>query len=151
MRWITHLSTPLGRFAAEASEAGICRIWLPNAEPPAATEGFPLPFVEELTQYFAGQRQDFGLPVTLEGTAFQLAVWFACRDIPYGETRTYAQLAAMAGYPGAARAVGTAMAMNPLPILVPCHRVVPAGGGIGRYGGGEALKRALLALESAHP
>jgi len=147
MSYILHVPTPWGLFAAEATDAGICRFWLSNAAPPAATEAFPLPLAEELTQYFAGTRQDFGLPITMEGTAFQLAVWFACRDIPYGETRTYGELAAMAGYPGAARAVGTAMAENPLPILVPCHRVIPSRGGIGRYSGGEALKKALLDLE----
>ena len=74
-------------------------------------------------------------------------MWYACKDIPYGETRTYSQVAEMAGYPGCARAVGLAMAENPLPLIVPCHRVIPVSGGIGNYAGGIELKQSLLELE----
>ena len=89
-------------------------------------------------------------PLVLRGTAFELAVWRSLLAIPFGETRTYGELAATLKRPGAARAVGQANHANPIPILVPCHRVVQAGGGLGGYGGGVAVKRWLLAHEAQH-
>ena len=102
----------------------------------------------KLQQYFDGQRVLFDDPLDLRGaTAFQRRVWSAVRDIPYGETRSYGQIARQAGSPGAARAVGQAMAANPLPIVVPCHRVIGSGGNLCGFGGGLDLKRRLLEME----
>lgn len=102
----------------------------------------------QLTAYFAGHLQVFSLPLRTEGTPFQEKVWRALQQIPYGETRTYGELAASIGQPAAARAVGGANHRNPLPIVIPCHRVVAAHGGLGGYGGGLDKKRWLLALEA---
>lgn len=101
----------------------------------------------QLASYFAGQLQVFSLPLCTKGTPFQEKVWCALQKIPYGETRTYGELAAMIGQPTAARAVGGANHRNPLAIIIPCHRVVAAHGGLGGYGGGLDKKQWLLALE----
>jgi methylated-DNA-[protein]-cysteine S-methyltransferase len=102
---------------------------------------------EQLAEYFARERREFDLDVAAAGTPFQQRVWDALRAIPYGETITYGELAARIGRPGAARAVGLANGSNPLSIVVPCHRVVGAGGGLTGYGGGLDVKRRLLAHE----
>ncbi|MHB8680850.1 MAG: methylated-DNA--[protein]-cysteine S-methyltransferase [Acidimicrobiales bacterium] len=103
--------------------------------------------VDQLGEYFAGKRTSFDLPLVLEGTPFQCAVWRELGEIPYGKTISYAELAALVGRPTAFRAVGQANGRNPIPIVLPCHRVVASGGRIGGYGGGLSLKRRLLALE----
>jgi methylated-DNA-[protein]-cysteine S-methyltransferase len=104
----------------------------------------------EICEYLAGRRCEFTVPLDMAGLpAFQRKVLGACRWIPYGRTVTYGELAARAGRPRAARAVGQAMARNPLALVVPCHRVAAAGGGLGGYGGGLDLKRQLLALEGS--
>lgn len=103
----------------------------------------------EVQQYLAGRRQVFDVPLSVSGTAFQRDVWAAIANIPYGQTRTYAEVAASAGHPGAARAVGSACNANPLPLFVPCHRVVGAGGRLGGYAFGPARKEFLLELEGA--
>ena len=102
----------------------------------------------ELVEYFTGSRTQFDIEAAPNGTTFQLAVWKQLLKIPYGETRSYGQVAAALGQPGAARAVGMANHRNPVPIVIPCHRVVAAGGGLGGYGGGVELKRRLLQLEA---
>ena len=101
----------------------------------------------QLDEYFAGTRTAFDLPYALKGTPFEMRVWDALLHIPYGETRSYGEIALQAGSPRGARAVGAANHANPLPIIVPCHRVILAGGRLGGYGGGVETKRALLALE----
>ena len=101
----------------------------------------------QLEEYFRGQRRRFDVPLApVAATDFQRDVWGALSEIPYGEVRTYAEVARRVAKPGAARAVGNANHANPLPIVVPCHRVV-AGEGLGGYGGGDEVKRYLLALE----
>ncbi len=105
----------------------------------------------QLDEYFAGERREFDLPLRLEGTPFQRQVWDALRSVGYGETVTYSQLARAIGRPGAARAVGAALASNPLPLVLPCHRVVGAHGDLRGFGGGIARKRYLLEAETAHP
>jgi methylated-DNA-[protein]-cysteine S-methyltransferase len=105
--------------------------------------------VRQLGEYFAGERTDFDLPLHLEGTDFQRRVWAALREVPYGETWTYGQLAAHIGSPGASRAVGLANGRNPIAIVVPCHRVVGASGRLTGYGGGLERKQHLLDLERA--
>ena len=104
---------------------------------------------DELADYFAGRRTEFALPLHPAGTDFQRAVWDAIAAIPYGETATYTELAQQVGRPTATRAVGAAVGRNPLSVVVPCHRVLGAGGSLTGYAGGLDRKRLLLALEHA--
>jgi methylated-DNA-[protein]-cysteine S-methyltransferase len=102
---------------------------------------------DQLAEYAQGKRRNFDVPLRPEGTAFQQRVWKALADIPYGETRSYQDVARVVGRPGASRAVGQANHENPVAPFVPCHRVVTSSGTLGGYGGGMQLKRALLELE----
>ncbi|MBY8889038.1 methylated-DNA--[protein]-cysteine S-methyltransferase [Streptomyces sp. PTM05] len=104
---------------------------------------------DQLQEYFAGHRDTFDLPLMLRGTAFQQRVWAALREIPYGETWTYGELAHHIGQPSASRAVGLANGKNPVGVIVPCHRVVGSDGSLTGYGGGLERKRALLEHERA--
>ena len=109
------------------------------------------PFAEVIRQlqaYFRGELKAFDLPLAMEGTEFQLRVWNALRAIPYGETISYAQLAERIGNPRAVRAVGLANGSNPIPIIVPCHRVIGSNGSLTGFGGGLSTKRMLLELEN---
>lgn len=106
--------------------------------------------LEQFRLYFAGQLQRFDLPLEMIGTSFQKRVWHALCDIPYGETRSYSQLACAIGAPRAVRAVGAANGRNPIPIVVPCHRVIGASGKLVGFGGGLKWKRFLLDLERTH-
>lgn len=101
----------------------------------------------QLGEYFAGRRREFDLPLAPTGTKFQLAVWAALLEIPYGETTSYGSIAAGLGHPNGSRAVGAANGRNPISIVVPCHRVIGAGGALVGYGGGLPTKRVLLDLE----
>jgi methylated-DNA-[protein]-cysteine S-methyltransferase len=107
------------------------------------------PYVTELEEYFAGKRREFTFPLDPHGTDFQLACWRALLAIPYGETRTYADIARAVGKPSAFRAVGMANNRNPIAIVVPCHRVIASDGTLCGYGGGLDVKRKLLELEGA--
>lgn len=107
--------------------------------------------VEQLREYFAGSRTTFDLDLAPAGTPFQQQVWAALREVPYGETTTYGELAALIGRPAASRAVGHANGHNPISIVVPCHRVIGTSGSLTGYGGGLARKRFLLALEAGTP
>ena len=107
------------------------------------------PYVTELEEYFAGRRRDFTFPLDLRGTPFQVKCWQALLKIPYGETRTYADIARAVGCPQGFRAVGLANNRNPLAIVVPCHRVIASDGTLCGYGGGLDIKRKLLELEGA--
>ncbi|HEY6302851.1 MAG TPA: methylated-DNA--[protein]-cysteine S-methyltransferase [Terriglobales bacterium] len=111
------------------------------------------PYLRELNEYFAGGRREFSLPLDLRGTEFQLACWHALLEIPYGETRSYRDIADAIGHPHAYRAVGMSNNRNPVAIIVPCHRVIASSGSLCGYGGGLDLKRKLLDLEQAslHP
>ena len=104
----------------------------------------------QLDEYFAGTRKTFGFPYRLKGTPFQKKVWAALCEIPYGETRSYKDIAEDVGSPRAFRAVGMANHANPIFIAIPCHRVIGAGGALVGYGGGLEMKKALLELEKAH-
>ena len=142
--------TPLGQVGLAEEDGAVVRLYLPNAptprimphETPLLAEGR-----RQLLDYLTGARQTFDLPLRLQGTEFQRQVWEALRAIPYGETRSYGQLAAALGRPKACRAVGMANHNNPIPILVPCHRVVGTDGSLTGYAGGLDLKRRLLELE----
>ncbi|MBF6023852.1 methylated-DNA--[protein]-cysteine S-methyltransferase [Lysobacter niastensis] len=105
----------------------------------------------QLDEYFAGKRRDFDLPLAPQGTAFQCEVWRTLASIPYGETISYAELATRVGRPSAMRAVGAANGRNPLPIVLPCHRVIGSNGNLTGFGGGLPTKRFLLTLEGALP
>ena len=106
--------------------------------------------VAQLEEYFRGERQQFDLGLELAGTAFQRRVWEALMTIPYGETRSYGEIARQIDAPGASRAVGLANGHNPIGIIVPCHRVIGANGSMTGYGGGVERKKALLGLERSH-
>jgi methylated-DNA-[protein]-cysteine S-methyltransferase len=103
--------------------------------------------IEQLNEYFAGKRREFDLPLAPKGTEFQLACWNELQRIAYGETISYSELARRIARPNAVRAVGAANGANPIPIIIPCHRVIGANGTLTGYGGGLHIKRALLALE----
>lgn len=106
--------------------------------------------IRQLRLYFTGELQTFDLPLDLIGTEFQKRVWGALVTIPYGETRSYSEIAAQIGAPRAVRAVGAANGRNPIPIIVPCHRVIGASGNLVGFGGGLEWKRLLLGLEAKH-
>jgi methylated-DNA-[protein]-cysteine S-methyltransferase len=101
----------------------------------------------ELHEYFAGERREFSVPLDFTGTEFQNKVWRALRAIPFGETRSYGELAAQIGAPKASRAVGAANGRNPIPIILPCHRVIGSSGSLTGFGGGLPMKKQLLAHE----
>jgi methylated-DNA-[protein]-cysteine S-methyltransferase len=144
------LPTPIGTLVLESAHDALIGVWLPNERRRPRVDGPVTPVLDatatQLDEYFAGTRTTFDLPTLPEGTAFQLGVWSELARIPYGATITYGELARRVGRPGGARAVGQANGRNPLPIVVPCHRVV-ASDGLGGYGGGLDVKRALLATE----
>lgn len=115
--------------------------WIYNEEPFADVR-------EQLAEYFSGERKDFDLPLRIAGTEFQLSVLEALQEIPYGETRSYGAIAKQIGRPKAVRAVGAANGRNPIPIIVPCHRVIGHTGDLTGFGGGLDTKEALLRLEA---
>ena len=117
--------------------------WIYNEKPFANAR-------QQLKEYFAGTRKDFDLPLSLAGTEFQLRVLDELRRIPYGETTSYGDIAARIGKPKAMRAVGAANGRNPIPIIVPCHRVIGSTGKLTGFGGGLDTKQALLQLEAEH-
>lgn len=148
------VDTPEGTLYLTASEQGLTRAsWLDLGLPFVAntTPGMNhlLLAAEEITQYFDGELTEFTVPLDLRGTPFQLAVWKAVFAIPYGEVRSYLDIAREIGKPAASRAVGGANGRNNIPIIIPCHRVIASSGQLGGYTGGLNYKRALLAVEGA--
>jgi O-6-methylguanine DNA methyltransferase len=121
---------------------------VPGAEPALARH---VEFERQLVEYLEGKRRVFELPLRLEGSDFQKAVWEAVSCIPYGQTASYGEIAHLIGKPNASRAVGSANGANPIPIVVPCHRVIGKDGSLTGYGGGLALKSRFLALEGILP
>lgn len=152
--WTT-CPSPLGDLLVAAESGALVIVHFAPFIPP---DGEPSPddpllarAVRELAEYFAGERREFDVPVGPPGTPFQQSVWAELRRVPYGETATYAQIAARMGVPGAVRAVGSANGRNPVGVLVPCHRVIGSDGNLRGYAGGVERKRALLALERGGP
>jgi O-6-methylguanine DNA methyltransferase len=158
------VSSPLGPCFVIATENGVCwtgtpgtpleeglirtKKWLNFDHVVQASQVEPLQqAVQELQRYFAGEKITFSCPLDLQGTAFQVSVWQALRDIPYGETRSYAEIAQVTGRPSAVRAVGAANGANPIAVIVPCHRVIGSNGTLTGYGGGLSTKSWLLSLE----
>ena len=145
--------SPIGTWGVEGDEKSVTRVYLPH-EKARISRGTPPRAVaigaQQLREYFNGERQSFVVPLAdVAATPFQRYVWAALCQIPYGEVRTYGDIAAAVGRPRAVRAVGQANHVNPWPIIVPCHRVV-AKNALGGYAGGEKVKRFLLDLEGAH-
>ena len=143
--------TPLGRMAVAGTSSAVTDLALPGQEIPGGWRLGETPLLcrasAQLREYFERERTAFDLPLEPAGTPFQRQVWAALLEIPYGETRTYGGIAAQIGRPGAGRAVGSANHRNPIPIFIPCHRVIGAGGTLTGYAGGLPMKEALLNLE----
>jgi methylated-DNA-[protein]-cysteine S-methyltransferase len=167
MRW-TVLDTPVGDLSLAADGAALARVHFGRHEADyadslssgccadrrsgARDDPVLTLAVTQLVEYFDGRRTEFDLPLAdVGGSAFERAVWAAMAEIPYGEMRTYGEIAAAVGDPTAARAVGVACNRNRLPVILPCHRVVGAGGKLVGFGGGLPRKRFLLALEAGSP
>ena len=152
-----YLDTPIGELLLAGDDDALCLVgfpegsmrkdpepdWIYNEKPFAVAR-------QQLTEYFAGERREFDLPLKLNGTEFQMSVLRALQQIPYGETTSYAEVAARIGRPKAVRAVGAANGRNPIPIIVPCHRVIGSHGDLTGFGGGLDTKEALLRLEAEH-
>ena len=147
---VRHIETPIGRLKLCADGDGLCALRFAATGEEMDAAPVLLQAERELKEYFAGRRTAFSVPLSMHGTPFQMAVWEALRTIPYGETRSYGELAAQIGRPRACRAVGMANHVNPLPILVPCHRIVGADGHLTGYAGGLEVKKYLLELEGVH-
>lgn len=152
------METPLGAlllWGREGALEGVNFQAGTQAREPAAdwvADARPLePAMAQLAEYFAGRRRAFALSVEPQGTPFQRQVWQTLRKIPYGVTISYGELARRVGKPSAARAVGAANGQNPIPIIIPCHRVIGANGKLTGFAGGLHLKEGLLALEQALP
>lgn len=156
------IDTPIGMLTLAADAQGLRHIEFPSNRHPVdragwvpGADGIAADIIEttsrQLHEYFDGTRRDFDLPLAPEGTAFQCEVWRTLATIPYGETWSYRDLAHAIGKPAAVRAVGAANGRNPLPIVLPCHRVIGADGSLTGFGGGLPIKEALLRLEGALP
>ncbi|MBQ2062086.1 MAG: methylated-DNA--[Oscillospiraceae bacterium] len=149
MEGFSYYETDLGLLEVGCTGGAVTHLdWVdapahPHAPAPLSDEA-----ARQVRQYLAGERRVFDLPLAPAGTDFQRAVWRALADIPYGETRTYGQIAASVGRPGAARAVGAAAGRNPIAPVIPCHRCVGKGGALTGYAGGLWRKERLLALEA---
>jgi methylated-DNA-[protein]-cysteine S-methyltransferase len=150
----TQIESPLGPLLLAADDAGLREILFvkgrSHAHPKADWKKDSVPFretIRQLRSYFAGELEDFEIPLAPKGTSFQVGVWQRIREIPYGETTTYGDLARRIGNPNASRAVGLANGSNPIPIIIPCHRVIGSNGRLTGYGGGLPIKEKLLALE----
>jgi len=152
------MSTPVGRLRLIASDSALVGIWFEQgrdaARHPGGLTEKSSPVLElartQLQEYFATRRQEFDLPLDPRGTEFQRRVWQQLLKIPYGETTSYGALAGELGDAKASRAVGLANGSNPIPIVIPCHRVIGADGSLTGFGGGLAVKQQLLELERMH-
>jgi epoxyqueuosine reductase len=163
---ISESNSPIGRLRIASTEKGLAYVelphpsgaglhdWLESYAPKArcVEEAGPnRQATEQILEYLESGRIDFDLPLDLRGTDFQLKVWSALCQIPYGESRSYKEVADGMGRPGAQRAVGSANNANPIALIVPCHRVIAADGSLGGYGGGVKVKAWLLAMERSRP
>jgi O-6-methylguanine DNA methyltransferase len=153
--YYSKIQSPVGPLFVAVSERGVVALEFDPGDLPRSnsvrwveSEEKTRPFIRELEEYFAGGRREFSLPLDLRGTDFQKRCWRALLDIPYGETRTYADVAKAVGCERGFRAVGGANHRNPVAIVVPCHRVIASDGTLGGYGGGLHIKQKLLDLEA---
>jgi len=154
----TYMASPVGALKLVGHDAGLSAILWENDKPDrvrlgAMTEATDHPVLtraaRQLDEYFRGARRGFDLPLSFEGTPFQKAVWQALLTIPYGQVRSYGQIAHQIGHATAVRAVGAANGRNPISIIAPCHRVIGASGALTGFAGGLEVKRFLLGLENA--
>jgi len=154
------MESPVGRLKLVASGKGLAAVLWPDDNPKRVPLGvlaedssnpFLIQAEAELADYFAGKRRAFTVPLDFNGTGFQQSVWQALLTIPFGETRSYGQIAAQLGKPSASRAVGAANGRNPISIIAPCHRVIGASGKLTGFAGGLETKAHLLALENRMP
>jgi methylated-DNA-[protein]-cysteine S-methyltransferase len=150
-----NVESPIGDLLLLSDGHALCGLYMREGRKPVAPRPEWTPSMEpfgdvraQLTEYFAGERSSFDVPLRLDGTPFQRRVWRALRDIAYGQTMSYGELARSIGQPSAARAVGLANGRNPIAVIVPCHRVVGANATLTGYGGGVERKRFLLDLEA---
>ncbi len=157
MTYYCYLDSPVGRLFLAGDDDGLRLVSFPKSKktraPEPAWEEETGPFEEAIGQlqaYFAGQLKRFDLKLAPQGTPFQLAVWDALQEIPYGETISYGEVAHRIGRPRAPRPVGGAVGRNPLAIIIPCHRVIGSDGSLTGFGGGLETKKALLALEQEY-
>ena len=163
---VCEVGTPIGNFGAvftgkglallllPSQQSALCDDWAKRWEPQAQVTGREddprVQLLEhELSVYFAGQRRDFSVPLDMRGTPFQLMVWNEVYCVGYAQMRSYREIARAIGQPNAVRAVGAANGANPIPIIVPCHRIIGSDGKLVGYGGGLDMKRRLLELEGA--
>lgn len=153
MNSILFLSTKIGQIAIEENGTAVTNVYFGNE---AAISKAPVRETEllkeaarQLEQYFAGKQREFSLPLAPDGTEFQQKVWRALCSVPYGETRSYKEIAELVGSPKAFRAVGMANNRNPIPIFIPCHRIIGANGKLIGYRGGLDVKNQLLNLENS--
>lgn len=163
--YYSEYDSPIGLTIVVSCKTGICKISLPNTASKTVFTWINQYYdsyekkrtkiiddaIKELNQYFRRKRKKFSTPIQLHGTPFQKKVWKALQKISYGETTTYGEIAQQIKKPNAARAVGRAIGRNPIPIIVPCHRVIGAQGDLVGYGGGLPLKQKLLRLEKTLP
>jgi methylated-DNA-[protein]-cysteine S-methyltransferase len=151
-----YVESPIGKLLIAGDNDAIRQISFTKNGKPARPEpdwqessrGLVAQAARQLREYFAGSRSDFDLPLAPQGTEFQRSVWRRLQEIPYGETISYGELARRVGNPKASRAVGAANGQNPIPIVIPCHRVIGANGKLTGFGGGLPTKEALLTLEA---
>ncbi len=152
--YFTYMDSPAGRLLLAGDENGLKLIAFPEGKGSRKPESGWVPdegslteAIRQLREYFEGKLRDFDLQLAPEGTPFQIKTWQTLRSIPYGETASYGEIARRIGKPKAVRAVGAANGRNPLPIVVPCHRVIGSDGSLTGYGGGMTIKKMLLDLE----
>jgi methylated-DNA-[protein]-cysteine S-methyltransferase len=154
--WFSYLDSPVGKLKLVASDTGLAAVLWEDDDPKRVrlenllqNDAHPILVLaqKELSEYFAGQRNEFSIPLDVRGTRFQTQVWEALLGIPFGETRTYGQIAAQLGRPTASRAVGAANGRNPISIVMPCHRVIGSSGKLTGFAGGLKAKAFLLDLE----
>jgi methylated-DNA-[protein]-cysteine S-methyltransferase len=148
MRWAV-VDSPIGELSLAADAVGLCRLNFGRVDQRLEEDPVLAETAEQLKAYFAGELKEFSVPLSVRGgSEFERAVWSQLSRIPYGEMQTYGEVAKIVGDAGAARAVGVACNRNPIAVVVPCHRVVGAGGKMVGFGGGIPLKRHLLELEA---
>jgi len=148
------IDTPIGALTVIANDVGVCRVWFgdldDNVSGTAVADAYLETALTQLREYFDGERTSFDVAIDRSGRAgFRGEILDALETVSFGQTITYGDLAARAGRPKAARAVGSAMATNPIAIIVPCHRVLPSSGGVGQFGGGVPAKEWLLRREGS--
>lgn len=157
MKQYCYYSSPIGKLLLVGENSTLERLYFQNKIDNAKLgEDFEenarvfKEVIEQLTQYFSGERRSFDLPLAPDGTDFQQRVWCELQQVPYGETTNYGEIAARMGNPRACRAVGLANGRNPIPIIIPCHRIIGKDGSLTGFGGGLKVKKQLLSLEEKY-